>query len=65
MRLAVDYLENMTKVSRFDMIIMCLSSPDRAGMYTHIYSLEVIEVIEGYIICTVKDDSCLNLFIFA
>ncbi|KAK9292924.1 hypothetical protein L1049_020905 [Liquidambar formosana] len=32
MDLAVKYLENLTKVSRFDMIIMCLSSQDRADI---------------------------------
>lgn len=30
--LAVKYLENLTKVPRFDMLIMCLSSKDKAGM---------------------------------
>jgi hypothetical protein len=32
MDLAVRYLENLTKVSRFDMIIMCLSSVDKADL---------------------------------
>ncbi|KAM7481785.1 hypothetical protein LguiB_006368 [Lonicera macranthoides] len=32
MDLAVRYLENLTKVSRFDMIIMCLSSADKADV---------------------------------
>jgi len=32
--LAVNYLDNLTKVPRFDMIIMCLSSEDKAGMFT-------------------------------
>ncbi|GAB4835673.1 hypothetical protein Ancab_000583 [Ancistrocladus abbreviatus] len=30
--LAVRYLENLTEVSRFDMIIMCLPSPDKADL---------------------------------
>ena len=34
MDLAVKYLENLPKVSRFDMIIMCLSSTERAGMFS-------------------------------
>ncbi|XP_043708273.1 RNA polymerase II-associated protein 3-like [Telopea speciosissima] len=29
---AVQFLDNMTKVARFDMVIMCLSAPDRADM---------------------------------
>ncbi|XP_059652289.1 uncharacterized protein LOC132299589 isoform X2 [Cornus florida] len=32
MDLAIKYLENLTKVSRFDMLIMCLSSNDRADL---------------------------------
>ncbi|KAI5587132.1 hypothetical protein POPTR_005G014100v4 [Populus trichocarpa] len=32
MVLAVKYLENLTKVPRFDMLIMCLSSTDTSGM---------------------------------
>ncbi|KAK3034056.1 hypothetical protein RJ639_034281 [Escallonia herrerae] len=32
MDLAVRYLENLTKVSRFDMIIMCLSSTDKTDL---------------------------------
>lgn len=32
MEIAVQYLENLAKVSRFDMIIMCLSSPDKTEM---------------------------------
>ncbi|CAL5399312.1 unnamed protein product [Camellia sinensis] len=34
MDLAVKYLENLAKVSRFDMIIMCLSSTDKTGIST-------------------------------
>ena len=33
MVLAVKYLENLTKVPRFDMLIMCLSSTDTSGMF--------------------------------
>ncbi|KAF5952262.1 hypothetical protein HYC85_010206 [Camellia sinensis] len=33
MDLAVKYLENLAKVSRFDMIMMCLSSTDRADLH--------------------------------
>lgn len=33
MDLAVKYLENLAKVSRFNMIIMCLSSTDRTDMH--------------------------------
>ena len=33
MNAAVEILENLTKVPRFDMIIMCLSSADRVGNY--------------------------------
>lgn len=29
--LAIRYLENLIKIPRFDMIIMCLSSSDKAG----------------------------------
>ncbi|CAA6654410.1 unnamed protein product [Spirodela intermedia] len=32
MELAVSILDNLTKVPRFDMIIMCLSAPDRADL---------------------------------
>ncbi|KAL3538275.1 hypothetical protein ACH5RR_001641 [Cinchona calisaya] len=32
MGLAVEYLENLTKIPRFDMIIMCLSSTDKADL---------------------------------
>uniref|UniRef100_A0A5B6ZSD9 Putative RNA polymerase II-associated protein 3 isoform X1 n=1 Tax=Davidia involucrata TaxID=16924 RepID=A0A5B6ZSD9_DAVIN len=32
MDLAVKYLENLTKVARFDMIIMCLASTDKADL---------------------------------
>lgn len=32
--LAVNYLDNLTKVPRFNMIAMCLSSEDKAGMLT-------------------------------
>ncbi|XP_057960827.1 uncharacterized protein LOC131152895 isoform X2 [Malania oleifera] len=32
MDLAINYLENLSKVSRFDMIIMCLSSADKADI---------------------------------
>lgn len=32
--LAANYLDNLTKVPRFDMIVMCLSSEDKAGMLT-------------------------------
>lgn len=35
MALGVEYLQNLTKIPRFDMIIMCLSSADKAGMSTH------------------------------
>lgn len=36
--LAVNFLEDFTKVPRFDMIIMCLSSADRNGMVLKLYS---------------------------
>ncbi|KAL9175066.1 hypothetical protein ABFS82_02G091700 [Erythranthe guttata] len=32
MALAVDYLQNLTKIPRFDMIIMCLSSADKSDV---------------------------------
>ncbi|KAF3453184.1 hypothetical protein FNV43_RR03622 [Rhamnella rubrinervis] len=32
MDLAIRYLENLTKVSRFDMLVMCLTSKDRADL---------------------------------
>ena len=31
MDLAVSFLENLTKVPRFDILVMCLTSTDRAG----------------------------------
>jgi hypothetical protein len=34
MDLAVNYIDNLTKVSRFDLLIMCLTSTDRDGKYT-------------------------------
>lgn len=34
MDVAVSFLENLTKVSRFDMLVMCLTSKDRAGKDT-------------------------------
>uniref|UniRef100_A0A7N0U7V1 RNA-polymerase II-associated protein 3-like C-terminal domain-containing protein n=1 Tax=Kalanchoe fedtschenkoi TaxID=63787 RepID=A0A7N0U7V1_KALFE len=37
MELTVQYLENLTKVSRFDMVILCLSSADRTDM-AHIWN---------------------------
>ncbi|XP_060203108.1 uncharacterized protein LOC132631552 isoform X2 [Lycium barbarum] len=33
MNLAIRYLENLTKVPRFDMIIMCLSSSDKSELF--------------------------------
>ncbi|KAL6570194.1 hypothetical protein OROMI_014708 [Orobanche minor] len=32
MAFSVEYLQNLTRIPRFDMIIMCLSSADKAGM---------------------------------
>ncbi|KAL0335434.1 UNVERIFIED_CONTAM: hypothetical protein Sradi_4755300 [Sesamum radiatum] len=34
MALGVEYLQNLAKIPRFDMIIMCLSPTDKAGMST-------------------------------
>ena len=34
MDLAIGYIENLTKVSRFDILIMCLSSAEKDGKYT-------------------------------
>ena len=36
MDLAVNYIDNLTKVSRFDLLIMCLASADKDGKYTRI-----------------------------
>ena len=33
MDFSVKYLENLTEVPRFDMLIMCLSSTDTSGMF--------------------------------
>ncbi|THG11079.1 hypothetical protein TEA_002610 [Camellia sinensis var. sinensis] len=53
MDLAVKYLENLAKVSRFDTIMMCLSSTDRAGygmMYFATMQLQW-SMRRGLIIC--------------
>lgn len=51
--LAIKYLENLTKVPRFDMLIMCLSSTEKAGMFMRMFTFYTFFVIQIPLECLV------------
>ncbi|XP_031249123.1 RNA polymerase II-associated protein 3 isoform X2 [Pistacia vera] len=63
MDLAVKYLENLTKVPRFDMIIMCLSSKDKADLqkiWDETFCNEATPVEYAEILDNLHSNYCLN-----
>jgi len=44
MDLVVSYMDNLTKVPRFDVIVMCLPSAAKDGMYVFLLGVKVLSV---------------------
>ncbi|XP_058082794.1 uncharacterized protein LOC131230814 isoform X2 [Magnolia sinica] len=63
MELAVDILDNLTKVARFDMIIMCLSAVDKADLYkiwNEVFSNETVPAGHAETIRRLRPKYCLG-----
>ncbi|XP_044498112.1 RNA polymerase II-associated protein 3-like isoform X2 [Mangifera indica] len=61
--LAVKYLENLTKVPRFDMLIMCLSSKDKADLqriWDETFCNEATPIEHAEILDNLRSKYCLN-----